>query len=208
MQKERPEKGTFNLAVFVDTMMVVIKLRLWQEAEQQQQENEAKKYVVEVELRDGCAVAFGRVYREFKDCILPHLQCQELERSTTDELNDSEEMEPLDELDMDILMLEKQGLNLPPPRPEHWQEMLEDSDMNSSLEALCSIGITYDAGVLAPLAALMERESVGFGGDHGGRRNGSFATLYSIGALICHMTDNPESLPHLTKLCPKILRAI
>lgn len=88
--------------------------------------------------------------------------------------------------------------------------MLEQyGDMNSSLEALCAIAITYDPQALPPLAHIMAEENVGFhGGSYAGRRNGSFATLYSIAALICHMAECPETLPHLSKIAPKLIEAI
>lgn len=192
MQKLRPEKGTLNLAVFSDMMMVVIKLRIWKETQ-------AKKIVVECELRDGCSLAFGKIFRQLKNMCLPDMQMVDATPEVVDD--------HLHDLDLSLDALG--GVEPCAPTIEEWRNCLENGQESelSCIEGFCTIAASYDPSLLSSLAQLMKEEKIGFEAA-GKKTNESYASLWSISRLIVHMSEDPDCLKHLVGLCDSILNAI
>jgi hypothetical protein len=176
----RPEKGTLKLGIFVRTNLVVIKIRIFSEKNN-------NKYVVEVEHQDGDCFAFGEIYRSLKQ----YLQPETISRSTTEELGgglqqvsnvtsmDSVLSGAPSDLDLSIDILMSEGAEFPAPSNAEWDSMLEECELllvksdsmtsamsdestmsddmmkrpqlASSIESLSSIAQTYQAEDLSYL---------------------------------------------------------
>lgn len=211
LRRENPEKGTFSLAVFVDTALVMIRLKLWSESEM----NDimaTSEYVMECELREGDPISFGAVFRTLRGSFS--------DISSQEEENQNGDM--LEELDLSIDALVLNGSEIPSPQPEDWSTILagcEEKKLNASqnIEVLSSIAQTYDPENLSFLCKTITDKKIGFlnGSVSDVDRssfnysaidssNARYQQLWAIAVLLNHLVTHPPNAKDVKDLLPTI----
>jgi hypothetical protein len=182
------QEGTFDLACFVKTAMVVVKVTIWQDTEHGCMDKsdskhynglsaneKLEKFVVEMSLVEGCGITFCDVFRRFKRVLDPKgLLSDGL--STTASVDASSLVS--EEVAMDGEQLMEFGGDFSFPTADEWESVLADCEVfpsdksqndakciSAAVESLASIACTYSAKDLEYLAEKVAERKIGF--EHG-----------------------------------------
>ena len=137
---------------------------------------EGNQVVVEVEHRDGCAVAFGRVYREMREFLFPQLRLKAVRLNS-----DGQPMESDIDSQVELSALEfgdllgSGGLGAVDEVPSEdeagfvttaaeWRQLLRSAAANGytceGVESMCSIAGSHAPDTLGPLAEVLKEYDV------------------------------------------------
>lgn len=213
LRQENPEKGTFLLAIFVDTALVMVRLKLWNDCDTVDYMTPGY-YVMECELREGDPISFGAVYRTLKASFVD---------ITSTRGEDADQLDVLDELDLSVDALMAAGNEIPTPDPEDWNMILEGCESkkqnaSQNIEVLSSIAQTYEPEDLAFLSKTLAEKKIGFFNSPSSSSddtksfnysaidsvNGRYQQLWAIGVLLNHLVMHPPNAEDVKNLLPTI----